>query len=610
MTDQGSTMSRRHRRRQMLQASQQQEGTKRPSSQPETLLSAQNSIPNAPAQSRHRASHRAGSQPHLRLNLKQLLSGQTDHRLLPPATATGKLVVSPSRSSAIAPTTRRPARESALRSSSTAQRLSGSRDAHSIDDSLWRDRLLPLTPKETTRETAKGLGTKNLSPSERRTQANSSIPDNSPTRTRSGKRTRQRNPTPHRPQPPAQSMAELKRKATQRSQLRRSVSPLLYGTRLLILGLGIGVIAGTLLSTLDPSRFMAGASQSAINPKNQTEQQAAGRSTLAKVPTPLKLSQEAAPLKAEIQTLTRQTSGLTPGMFLIDLDTTAYVDLSGTAIFPAASTIKVPVLVAFFQDVDAGKIRLDELLTMRPELIGSGSGDMQYQPPGTKFSALETAYRMIAISDNTATNMLIARLGGSAALNQRFQSWGLTATAIRNPLPDLQGTNTTSPRDLATLMAWVNQGDLVSMRSRDRLLDIMRRTVTDTLLPRGLGEGATIAHKTGDIGSLIGDVGLIDMPNGKRYVMAALVKRPFNDEQGAELIRQMSRVAYNNLSQVGSATNGLPLSPNAAPAPGARMTSPTFNVPPGAPTSPTGQTRPNVPAPQTNLNQPPQFNQQ
>ncbi|MBW4488948.1 MAG: class A beta-lactamase-related serine hydrolase [Trichocoleus desertorum ATA4-8-CV12] len=407
-------------------------------------------------------------------------------------------------------------------------------------------------------------------------------------------------------------MAELKRKAAQRSQLRRSVSPLLYGTRLLILGLGIGVIAGTLLSTLDPSRFMAGASQTAINAKSPTEQQAKlGNS--AKPPMPLKLSQESAPLKAEIQGLTRQTSGLTPGVFLIDLDTSTYVDLNGTAVFPAASTIKVPVLVAFFQDVDAGKIRLDEPLTMKPELIGSGSGDMQYQPPGTKFSALETADRMITISDNTATNMLIARLGGVAALNQRFQSWGLTATVIHNALPDLQGTNTTSPRDLATLMAWVNQGDLVSMRSRDRMLDIMRRTVTDTLLPRGLGEGATIAHKTGDIGSLIGDVGLIDMPNGKRYVITALVKRPFNDGQASELIRQISRVTYNNLSQAGGAVNGTVPGVNIPPGAGMAMPNPPVNMPQGNPTSAPGapgQFRSMPPTAPGTFNQAPGFNQQ
>jgi beta-lactamase class A len=157
---------------------------------------------------------------------------------------------------------------------------------------------------------------------------------------------------------------------------------------------------------------------------------------------------------------------------------------------------------------------------------------------------------MITISDNTATNLLIERLGGAAALNQRFQNWGLTVTEIRNLLPDLSGTNTTSPKDLGHLMALVNQGDLVSLKSRDRLLDIMRRTVTATLLPRGLGEGATIAHKTGDIGSLVGDVGLVDMPSGKRYIAVAMVKRPHNDGQAKELIRQISKAAYKQFSNL------------------------------------------------------------
>jgi len=51
--------------------------------------------------------------------------------------------------------------------------------------------------------------------------------------------------------------------------------------------------------------------------------------------------------------------------------------------------IKFPILVAFFQDVDAGKIRLDEMLTIKQELIGGGSGSMQYKPTGTKFTALK-----------------------------------------------------------------------------------------------------------------------------------------------------------------------------------------------------------------------------
>jgi len=327
----------------------------------------------------------------------------------------------------------------------------------------------------------------------------------------------------------------------QRSRLSKSV---LYGLRLLILGVGIGAITGTLLSILNPTSRITGlSSQIGVQ---KTQQKPVSNEV---VHDGLKLSQEIMPLKTALQQLAAKNAGLIPGVFFVDPNSGAYVELNGTSTFAAASMIKFPVLVAFFQDVDAGKIRLDEMLTLNQEMIGGGSGDLQYQHPGTKFTALQTATKMITISDNTATNMLIARLGGAAALNQRFQSWGLTVTEIRNPLPDLSGTNTTSPRDLANLMALVNQGDLMSLRAHDRLLDIMRHTTIDTLLPRGLGQGATIAHKTGDIGSLVGDVGLVDMPSGKRYIAVAMVKRPHNDSRAQELIRQVSRVTYQVFNQ-------------------------------------------------------------
>ena len=330
-------------------------------------------------------------------------------------------------------------------------------------------------------------------------------------------------------------------------QTPRKASPILYGLRLLILGVGIGAIAGTLLSVLDPTKRIT-AEGSQTETVQETQQEQTSGAALVQLPA-LKLSQEIIPLKTVVQQLVAKNANLVPGIFFIDLDTGGYLDLNGSSSFAAASMIKFPILVAFFQDVDAGKIRLDEKLTLKQELIGGGSGDMQYKTPGTKFTALETATKMITISDNTATNMLIARLGGTTALNQRFQSWGLTATQIHNQLPDLSGTNTSSPRDLAQLMALVNQGDLMSLRSRDRLLDIMRGTVTNTLLPRGLGEGATIAHKTGDIGSLVGDVGLVDMPSGKRYIAVAMIKRPHNDSRAQELIRQISRAAYQQFSK-------------------------------------------------------------
>ncbi|NET52140.1 MAG: serine hydrolase, partial [Merismopedia sp. SIO2A8] len=181
--------------------------------------------------------------------------------------------------------------------------------------------------------------------------------------------------------------------------------------------------------------------------------------------------------------------------------------------------------------------------------IATGSGDMQYQQPGTQYTALEVITKMIAISDNTASNMIIARLGGAEALNQQFRSWGLATTAIRNLLPDLEGTNTTSPREIARLMSIVNQGQLLSLRSRDRLLDIMRQTQNDSLLPQGLGNGATIAHKTGNIGSVLADVGIVDMPTGKRYLIAVMVKRPHDDASAQKLIRDISRTAYDYFNE-------------------------------------------------------------
>lgn len=319
----------------------------------------------------------------------------------------------------------------------------------------------------------------------------------------------------------------------------------LYTLRLMILGVGIGVITGTFLHHWNPTqRLSTVTSDSKDNAANQAQ-----RSSITAQFPPVRLTQPIAPLTNKVRALVSGIPDLTPVVMVIDAETGAYVDIDSTLGVPAASTIKVPILVAFFQDVDAGKLRLDEGLTMRPDLVATGSGEMQYQPAGTKFTAWETAANMIITSDNTATNMLIDRLGGLEALTQRFKAWGLTSTALRNQLPDLSGTNTTSARDLADLLLQINQGGLVSPQSRDRIFSIMERTRNNTLLPQGIGPEADIAHKTGDIGTLVGDVGIVDMPNGKRYVIAVLVKRPYNDGRANDLISRISQTVYDHLNQ-------------------------------------------------------------
>jgi beta-lactamase class A len=241
-------------------------------------------------------------------------------------------------------------------------------------------------------------------------------------------------------------------------------------------------------------------------------------------------------------------------MFFLDVDNGNYADLNGDQAFPAASIIKLPILMAFFQDVDAGKVRLDETLVMRPELIASGSGEMQFLPPWSKFSALHTATQMIIISDNTATNLIIKRLGGAAVLNQRFRSWGLQKTMIRNWLPDLKGTNTITAKEMVQLLAKLETGHLLSDTSKAQALDILRRTKNKKLLPAGLGPGAVIAHKTGDIGFMLGDAGMIQMPNGKRYMAAVLARTPYDDPGGWDFVREISRIVYTYMSDTTTAS--------------------------------------------------------
>ncbi|MCG9885548.1 MAG: class A beta-lactamase-related serine hydrolase [Cyanobacteria bacterium] len=340
---------------------------------------------------------------------------------------------------------------------------------------------------------------------------------------------------------------------------RRSGPPLpVQILRTSIVGVGLGAIVGTIMLAFDPSlRQPAASSGVAVDRVAQataarlgTTQNggngASNTNAVNAVPeSPLKRRSDA--LQNKLQALvTKRAGNVSPRIAVVDLDTGDFASWNDTQASIAASVIKIPILVAFFQEVDAGRIRLDEQLVMKKELVAAEAGVMQYRPVGTKFSALETVTQMIIISDNTATNMAIDRLGGAAKLNQRFREWGLEHTVIQNLLPDLAGTNTTSARDMAVLMGLLHRGELVSLRSRDRLLNILQNTKGRSLLPRPLGPDAIIAHKTGTLAKLLGDAGMVDLPNGRRYAIATLMHRPPNDGRAGDLIRETSALTYRH----------------------------------------------------------------
>lgn len=327
------------------------------------------------------------------------------------------------------------------------------------------------------------------------------------------------------------SVPQRSRSSSNRPRKGNTESPVMAITRAVVISVGLALLVG-LLSQLLQRR-----------PANSRQDETVSLSSASRPPI-LALQTGLTDLQTQLQELVTDPKLGLHALF-VDIDSGAYADINSDVKISAASTIKVPVLVAFFQAVDAGRVKLDEELLITQELIASGSGTLQFKPVGTKLSALSAATLMITISDNTATNLIIQRLGGLEALNQTFREWGLTATQLNALLPDLEGTNTTSAKDMVSLLSLIEKGKLLQLRSRDWVLDIMRRTQTRTLLPQGLGPEARIANKTGDIRSLVGDVGIVDMPNGRRYLASVLVARETpNDPRAQEVIRQVSQTVY------------------------------------------------------------------
>ena len=331
------------------------------------------------------------------------------------------------------------------------------------------------------------------------------------------------------------------------------MAPLLLVLRFLVMGLGLGVIAGTSLRLLAPRFAMGAASPPPTSPP------AAGFGAARPTTTGLgrfEPKSEITALSQRWQQLAAVHKDLTASGFLLVLDDGRFAQLQSELPLPAASSIKTPILLVALDAFDAGQLRWSEPLAMTKEVVGGGAGWMASRPVGTRFPFFEAANEMIRVSDNTATNLLIKRLGGKVQLNQQFAALGLSATKVNNWLPDLNGTNTTSAHDLARAIALVDTGEKLGPRARDLFREIMGISRTNTLIPLGLLQGLgrdaadpdselrpfgiSVYNKTGDIGIAYADGALVELPTGQRAVLAFMVKGPFNDPRSTDLIRAMA----------------------------------------------------------------------
>lgn len=262
----------------------------------------------------------------------------------------------------------------------------------------------------------------------------------------------------------------------------------------------------------------------------------------------LYLNNEMLNLKNSIQYLLNQYPRLNAGIFVFDYQTGNYLSINGEKQYSAASIIKVPILLQMFKRIEGGYLDLYEDFKMTSYYRTEGSGYLQYRPEGAVFEMDELAKYMIRTSDNSATNMILSAVGGANEMNVALRNWGFSKTYIKTWLPDLYGTNVTTPKDMATILYNADNPEFLSLENRSRIVEIMSKVKNTSLLKQGIPDSAQLIHKTGDIGEMLGDVGVVTMPNGRRYIITVFVERKWNDYSARTLINSISSTVYNSFA--------------------------------------------------------------
>lgn len=273
----------------------------------------------------------------------------------------------------------------------------------------------------------------------------------------------------------------------------------------------------------------------------------------AKQMTPLTPSGRMLNLESELIDLSSKYPHLKPSIYVWDFTSSRSAEINSTETYPSASIIKLPILIELFRKSESLKQAGKQPIDLNSKLLfdeihrTSGSGNLQYSKAGEYYTIDYLAKIMIQASDNSATNMLLEEIGGMDGLNSASRKWGLNSTQMSNWLPDLEGTNTVSTKDMATLLYNIDNPKFLNEKSKYMIKQYMSNVHNNTLLHAGLPKKAEILHKTGDIGTMLGDAGIIYAPNGRKYIAVVMVKRPFNDYSARDFIQEASKIIYHNI---------------------------------------------------------------
>lgn len=261
-------------------------------------------------------------------------------------------------------------------------------------------------------------------------------------------------------------------------------------------------------------------------------------------------------LESSIQDVDQHLDGVM-GVAIEDLATGDHFLLHEDEVFAQASSIKITVLANLYLQAEQGKLKLADLYTVQSSDLVQDSDIMGGLTPGvTRLTLRDLATMMVAVSDNSATNVLIDRVG-MPNVNAMLDSLHLTHTRLRRKMMDLEAAkqgreNISTPREMMMLLEAIYHGKVLNKESTAAFFDMLS-TNKNSWIPRDLPADIKIADKPGSLEAVRNDSGVVFV-EGRPYVICVMTSFLRNERDGEDAISKVSLSAWRMFDRLSRAT--------------------------------------------------------
>jgi beta-lactamase class A len=245
------------------------------------------------------------------------------------------------------------------------------------------------------------------------------------------------------------------------------------------------------------------------------------------------------------------------GVAIEDLKTGDQFFLHENEVFAQASSIKITVLANLYLQAQQGKLKLTDLYTVQSSDLVPDSDIMGGLTSGvTRITLRDLATMMVAVSDNSATNLLIDRVGMDN-VNAMLDSLGLSHTRLRRKMMDLEAAkqgreNISTPREMMMLLEAIYREKLLNKDSTEDFFRVLS-TNKDSWIPRDLPPGLKIANKPGSLEGVRNDSGIVFV-EGRPYVICVMTAFLTNERDGEQAISKISLAAWGMFDRLSRAS--------------------------------------------------------